>query len=74
MGFDIEILGKGFYAITHNTDAGKEWMYQVDGFDGIGTYCDDARLVQDIADGAVNDGLIVGINGRQYLGSNRVAA
>jgi hypothetical protein len=26
MRFDIEILGKGFYAITHSSDAGKEWL------------------------------------------------
>jgi hypothetical protein len=36
--------------------------------------CDDTGMTQDIADGAHEDGLRVTVNGKRYIGNNRVAA
>jgi hypothetical protein len=71
---DLEIEGRGFYAIFAVTLAGRRWMKQVEGFDGNSAYSDDSRMTQDIADGAIRDGLSVSVNGRQYIGAGRVAS
>ena len=74
MTFDIEITGHGFYSISAASKRGTNWMKQVDGFDGRTAYSDQTGMTQDIVDGAYRDGLTVAVNGRTYLGNNRVAA
>jgi hypothetical protein len=65
---DITIYGKGFYQIQGETKRGLQFMRRVQGTqDGI-TYCDDSRLTQDIANGAVKRGLRVEVNGVHYRG------
>jgi hypothetical protein len=68
---DVEISGAGFYTIVARSRCGKAWMRRVEGFDGYETFSDDARLTQEIADGALSDGLRVSVNGKTYLGDNR---
>ena len=63
---DIEITGQGFYQIEAMTDRATRWMQAVEGFDGRTAYCDDTRLTQNIADGAVCNGLRVEVNGIRY--------
>jgi hypothetical protein len=60
MTFDIEIGGIGFYAISAITLAGRKWCGKVEGFrpDSGVAYCDDSRLVRNIADGARDAGRI----------------
>lgn len=65
---DVEIDGQGFYQLTGNTPAGRQFMRAVQGYaDGV-AYCDDARLAQAIADGARQHGLVVTVNGKAYTG------
>ena len=71
---DIEIQGQGFYCLIAGTKRGARWMKKVQGFDGHAAYSDQTGMTQDIADGAVGDGLKVEVNGKRYLGNNRVAA
>lgn len=71
---DITIDGKGFYQISATSKRGKRWMQRVEGFDGEQAFSDQTGMTQDIADGAVADGLRVEVNGRKYLGDNRLAA
>jgi hypothetical protein len=77
MKYDIEITGQGFYVISGNTKRGRNWM--IKNVQGTSSWdasapCDDMGYTQDIADGAVEQGLRVRVNGRNYLGNNRVAA
>lgn len=67
MKTDLEIYGKGFYSIAAVSGPGFKWLAAnvQDGTDGL-TYSDDARMTQDIADGAVAAGLAVEINGARY--------
>lgn len=63
---DIAIEGSGFYKINGLTPKGRKFMQKVQGTeDGI-AYCDDSRLTQDIADGAVSACLRVEVNGVMY--------
>ena len=67
--FDIEITGKGFYQFEAVSEEAQDWMAaNVEGFDYRNhvAYCDDSRLAQDIANGAVDDGLTVSVNGKAY--------
>lgn len=69
MKFDIDINGgNGFYSISGQTKRGEAWMTEkVQGATPWGDApCDDTRMTQDIADGAVQDGLNVRVNGRHY--------
>lgn len=70
MRYDIDIFGRGFYTIEARTKRGQEFMAQVDGWDGSAAYCDDTRLTQDIAQGALYAGLNVRANGKMYGGDN----
>jgi len=77
MKYDIDIDGQGFYMIQGNTKRGKKWLADnVQGVDSPwgGVPCDDMGYTADIADGAIEDGLTVRVNGKKYLGQNRVAA
>lgn len=71
---DIAIEGQGFYQIVAESKRGIRWMGAVQGFDGRAAYCDDQNYTQDIADEAVLNGLRVTVNGKRYLGNNRVAS
>jgi hypothetical protein len=76
---DIEISGSGFYSLFATTKRGCSWMnknvyfepWQIQSPNGI--VCDDTGMVQDIAEGAIAKGLLVLVNGRRYLGDNKVA-
>lgn len=73
---DIIVSGNGFYTIIANTDEGNDWMLEnVPDYNASngGVCSDDTRMTQDITDGAFEDGLSVEVNGRKYLGNNRVA-
>lgn len=74
MQTDIDIQGDTFYAITGQSETGSEWINNnvQDAEHGI-AYTDGRQFAKDIADGAVNDNLVVTVNGRQYLGNNRAA-
>lgn len=63
---DVTIYGQGFYAITGETKRGKAFVKRCWGGEHGQTYCDDSRLAQDIADGAVLAGLRVVVNGARY--------
>lgn len=66
---DIIINGSGFYGINAGSDAGLSFLeMNVEGFDGDTAWCDDTRLMREIADGALSDGLSVDVNGRPYAG------
>jgi hypothetical protein len=75
--FDIEILGNGVYLITGATMDGGAWLLEnvpdarVNGNEATAD-CDGANMAQNIADGAVGDGLAVSVNGLKYLGGNAV--
>lgn len=65
---DVEIDGRGFYAIIGASTRGKRWLKRnVQGIESGQTYCDDSRLTRDVADGASSSGLRVVMNGRIYL-------
>lgn len=68
---DISIHGSGFYQLTADTAKGTRFMRRVQGFsDGV-AHCDDTRLTEDIAAGALRSGLRVMVNGRSVmLGKN----
>lgn len=64
---DIEIFGSGgFYQLRARTPAGTRFMQTVQGFAHGAAYCDDTRLTEEIAQGAVRAGLIVDVNGQPY--------
>lgn len=68
MKYDIAIDGgNGFYSISGQTKRGKAWMTEkVQGATPWGDApCDDTAMTQAIADGAVEDGLTVRVNGRR---------
>jgi hypothetical protein len=75
--FDIEILGHGIYVITGATIAGGAWLLEnvpdarVNGSEATAD-CEGSSMAQGIADGAINDGLAVSVNGLKYLGGNAV--
>lgn len=72
---DISISGTGFYQIVGESKRGRSFMRCVEGSDKYGVaYSDMTGLVQAIADAAHNKGLLVTVNGRRYLGHNRVAS
>jgi hypothetical protein len=81
---DLAIAGQmGFYSLHAHSDAGRDWMTRnVQGvirmasstFIDVYAYCDDSGMAQDIADGALDDGLTVEVNGREYIGANRCAS
>ena len=75
---DIEIQGTGYYSITGITKAGIAWIGKHipdrEADCPAIAYSDNTGNVQDIADGATEDGLTVEVNGNTYLGENRVAA
>ena len=73
MQADISIDGQGFYSITPDSLRGSRWLRKVQGFDGHAAYSDQTSYTQDIADAAHSNGLRVLVNGRRYLGDNRVA-
>lgn len=74
MQTDIEIQGDTFYAITGQSETGTEWINSnVQGAEDGSAYTDGRQFAKDIADGAIDDNLVVIVNGRQYLGNNRVA-
>jgi hypothetical protein len=77
INFDIEINGQGFYQIAGNSELGRRWVQEnVEGADQMDASapCDDVSLTIDIAEGALREGLSVSVNGRKYLGNNRIAA
>lgn len=76
MKYDIDISGRGFYIIQANTKRGRTWMAaNVEGTaEWGGVPCDDMNYTANIADGAISGGLSVRVNGKRYLGQNRVAA
>ena len=75
--FDIEILGRGVYVVTGATIAGGAWLLEnvpdarVNGSEATAD-CEGSNMAQSIADGAIGNGLAVGVNGLKYLGSNSV--
>lgn len=75
MEFDIAIDGGGgFYSIRGVSESGKAWIAEnVQDGDNGSSYCDDAGRSQEIADGAIEDGLNVGINGLEYVGGGKCA-
>lgn len=63
---DIDITGHGFYQIQAVTPAGTQFLQHVQGFaDGV-AYCESSQLTENIADGAVTEGLTVLVNGLVY--------
>jgi hypothetical protein len=68
---DIEITGSGFFQLRATSRKGTTFMRRVEGFAHGCTYCDDSRLTQDIADGAIAKGLRVRVNGQTYEGDGR---
>jgi len=66
MRADITIDGRGFYQIVAQTARGQRFMRQVQEAERGIAYCDDTRLTQNIADGAVDAGLRVAVNGAAY--------
>lgn len=63
---DITIDGNGFYQLTAHSACGRRFLRQVQGTRKGTTYCDDTRMTQNIADGAVAEGLNVEVNGVAY--------
>lgn len=76
MTADIEIDGVlGFYSISGGTEEGRQWIAeQVQGGENGYTHSDDRRLAENVADGALNDGLTVNVNDHKYLGNGYAAA
>lgn len=70
MKADVEIEGQGFFRIAAITRKGRVFMARVEGTQDGMAMCDDLRLTQAIADGAVDADLCVTVNGRRYLGNN----
>jgi hypothetical protein len=75
---DISISGQGVYTVAGMTPAGEAWIqrnvyfesWQGNPSDGIAI--DGGSMAQDIADATLRAGLQVEVNGRKYLGDNRV--
>lgn len=75
MEFDISITGGGFYTIRANNEHANLWLdVNLDCDEEGVAYCADTRLVTEIAEGAMEEGFVVGVNGHEYLGGNRAAA
>ena len=69
--YDVEIDGgNGFYAISGVSRDGQEFIDEnvQDAQNGI-AHCDNSGYTQDIAEGALESGLSVAINGWAYLGN-----
>ena len=64
---DIRISGgKGFYQITGHTRKGEAWVQKrVQGAERGQAYTDSGSYAQDIARGAIKDGLTVAVNGQR---------
>jgi hypothetical protein len=69
---DLEITGAGgFYQLQAGSTRGRRFLRRVEGYGTFApgvAYCDDTRLTQAIADGAVGAGLAVEVNGTAYTG------
>lgn len=63
---DLEITGSGFYQLSAASPKGQRFMRHVQGNAHGTAYCDDSRLTQAIAAGAVAKGLKVAVNGQEY--------
>jgi hypothetical protein len=75
MEFEIVITGAGFFTIRAKTEHATLWLNESLDCDEDGVaYCDDIRLVTEIAEGAMEEGFVVSVNGHEYLGGNRAAA
>lgn len=74
--FEIRITGsRGFFTITGSSERAKAWMeLYVDGDEDGVAHCDDIRMVTEIADAALEEGIAVGVNGRTYIGDGHAAA
>jgi hypothetical protein len=73
--FDITISGGGFYTIRAHTERATYWTDEfIEGSQAGLSYCDDTRMITEIAEEAMEEGFNVGINGRLYLGDNHCAA
>lgn len=64
---DLAVTGAGFYCIEPLTDGGHRWLRRHCDFEpwqwlSGGMTLDDSRLVNDIIDGAINDGLRVDVH------------
>jgi hypothetical protein len=70
MQADISIHGRGFYALFGVSDQGKEWLTSNVDDEGI-PYTDSMQYAVDIAEGATVDGLVVDVNGFEYLAGGR---
>lgn len=74
MQADIAFTGKGVYFVAGVSDGGKEWLRQNIGFEpwqgdvDNGIAIDGGRFASEIADGALQDGLLVSVNGNAYEG------
>jgi hypothetical protein len=73
MQADIEINGSaGFYRIDGTTPEGESWLWEnvpnaeADSDGVVRAFSDDTRMTQNIADGVIDDGLAVFVNGFQY--------
>jgi hypothetical protein len=66
---DLTIDGHGFYQITACTTRADRFMRRVQGNDRGTAYSDDSRMTANIADGAIDAGLVVTVNGKAYGGS-----
>jgi hypothetical protein len=71
--YDLVIAGRGFYMISACSKRGARFMQKVEGADGNIAYSDQTDLTQDIADGALAEGLKVSVNGAHYLGKGKCA-
>ena len=68
---DVSIQGTGFFAIQGRSVEGIEFVNdRVYGGENGVAYSDDQNMTCDIAQGAYEDGLIVAVNGREYMGDN----
>lgn len=75
MDCDISITGGGFYTIRAHNERAVAWLdLAVDGDEDGLAHCDDTRMATEIAEGAIEEGFLVSVNGHQYLGGNRAAA
>ncbi len=71
MTADIRIEGQGMYQIAGITPAGQEFVDgPIKGAENGVAYSDQTDMTMDIAEGARDNGLVVAVNGREYLGDN----
>jgi hypothetical protein len=62
---DISISGRGIYIASGQTVRGRKWLRQMAGADRHGVVYVDSGYIQDIAAGAIRDGLVVAKDGRE---------